>query len=242
MKTREYLVEQTKQGYNKMAKDWAGTRMNFWHELTSLVHTEIDQKVRAGIAHPHLLDLGCGNGRFYREVQDTPVVYFGCDVSEGLIQQAHKYHPELSLAACDARNTPYAENTFDVIVSFAVLHHFPGRHAQRDVLSEIERLLTPGGRAVVTVWNIWKTRKGLIWRHYLQYFFSSHPFALGDVVMDFTHHKGTRFVHGFTKRELRRLVKKTGLRLVSLETKHRESKKGSEENFVLILEKNFSTR
>ena len=103
MRNRENLVELTKNGYDKMAKDWAGTRMNFWTELTSLVTS----KIKSG---DRLLDLGCGNARFYREVQDFDIEYFGSDISEGLIAQAKKYHPLLDLRAEDARHTDYQNN------------------------------------------------------------------------------------------------------------------------------------
>ena len=184
-----------------------------------------------------LLDLGCGNARFYRQVSELTLIYQGCDISKGLIEQAHKYHPELELAVCDARHTPYQDNSFDIVVSFAVVHHFPGKEAQEDFFKEIYRVLTPGGTAVVTTWNIWKTRKPKILEDYLKHKPKNFAWRLGDTMMDFTHHKETRFVHAFTQREFRARARVSGLTVLEERIVERASKKGSEENFVLILKK-----
>ena len=47
---------------------------------------------------------------------------------------------------------PYATDCFDAVLSIAVLHHVttPGRRIQ--MLTELLRILKPGGRALVTVW------------------------------------------------------------------------------------------
>ena len=243
-KSREELVEQTRDGYDRMAKDWAGTRMNFWSELTELVTNEISirQTFRQDLAETYLdelrlLDLGCGNARFYRQVSELTLMYQGCDISKGLVEQAHKYHPELPLEVCDARCTPYSDNSFDIVVSFAVAHHFPGKSAQEDFFKEIYRVLAPGGTAVVTTWNIWKTRRAKIFKDYIKYKPRNPSWKLGDTMMDFTHHKQTRFVHAFTQREFKDRALSSGLVVEKEMVIERASKKGSEENFVLILKK-----
>jgi SAM-dependent methyltransferase len=226
----ETLIEQTRDGYDRMARDWSGTRMNFWHELTDLVTQRISPKMK-------ILDLGCGNARFFREISSYDIEYLGCDASKGLIEQAHEYHPELMLTVCDARHTPYMDNSFDLVVSFAVAHHFPGRKSQEDFFKEIERLLLPGGAAVVSTWNIWKTRKDKIIKDYLKYKPRNLSWQLGDTMMDFTHHSKTRFVHAFTKKSFARRALAGGLLVLEEKTVARASKKGIEENFVLILQK-----
>jgi ubiquinone/menaquinone biosynthesis C-methylase UbiE len=219
MKTsREQLVEQTRDGYDRMAKDWAGTRMNFWSELTQMVTARLSPGMK-------ILDLGCGNARFYREISELTLIYQGADISEGLIEQAHKYHPELELVVCDARHTPYQDNSFDIVVSFAVAHHFPGRKAQEDFFKEIYRVLAPGGTAVVTTWNIWKTRKRKILKDYLKHKLGNIDWKLGDTMMDFTHHKETRFVHAFTQREFRARAEAAGLTILEEKIVERASKK-----------------
>jgi ubiquinone/menaquinone biosynthesis C-methylase UbiE len=49
----------------------------------------------------------------------------------------------------DARDLPFADNTFDVIVSSLVLHNIHGRAERAKALSEIARVLKPGGHAAL---------------------------------------------------------------------------------------------
>jgi SAM-dependent methyltransferase len=124
-----------------------------------------------------------------------------------------------------------------MIVSFAVVHHLPGTKSQQEFFDEVYRVLKPGGTAIISAWDIWKTRKNIIWRQYFQNKFRKKGWELGDTIMNFTHHQSTRFVHGFSKNRLLRLAKKSGFEVESIQNIHRASKKGSEENIVLVLRK-----
>lgn len=48
----------------------------------------------------------------------------------------------------DARDVPYADNTFDMVVAFDVLEHVD---QDQKMVDELYRILRPGGRAVITV-------------------------------------------------------------------------------------------
>ena len=45
--------------------------------------------------------------------------------------------------ACDAERLPFADESFDLVLGHAVLHHLP--HLD-DAFAEFERVLKPGGR------------------------------------------------------------------------------------------------
>lgn len=225
--TKESLIALTRDGYDRMAKDWAGTRMNFWKEISSIAKTHIKGGDR-------VLDLGCGNARFYREVQDMNILYSGCDISALLLEQAKKYHPTLDLCLCNALSTPYEDASFNVVVSFAVAHHIPTASLQENFFKEIERLLVPGGTAILTVWNIWKTKKKFIigewWRHIRE----QNGMGLGDTIMGFTQHTDTRYVYAFTERSLRKRIAASGLSILDISYKGRV---GGQENILVILQK-----
>lgn len=90
----------------------------------------------------HVLDLGCGGGwRLYTRV--GPVV--GVDLSHKSLLTASRIYEGAVLA--DLTALPFAANSFDVVVSSDVLGHVSA--ADKDtVLSEIHRVLKPGGRTL----------------------------------------------------------------------------------------------
>jgi hypothetical protein len=97
-------------------------------------------------------------------------------------------------------------------------------------------VLSPGGAAVITSWNIWKTKKRFVLSQYLENL-RTPGFVFGDTIMSFTHHKENRFVHAFRLSTLKKLARGAGLVVESASSVARASKKGREENFVLILKK-----
>ena len=104
-----------------------------------------------GWPYPHALELGSGTGFFLLNLMQAGVVAKGSvtDISPGMVQVATRNAEHLSLdvdgRVADAESIPYDDDTFDLVVGHAVLHHIP------DVglaLQECLRVLKPGGRLV----------------------------------------------------------------------------------------------
>lgn len=89
-----------------------------------------------------LLDLGCGGGwRFFSRF--APVV--GLDLSLASLRNAGRIY---SLGTQgDVCNLPFADGSFDAVVSLDLLGHIPFENKDR-LLSEIARVLKPGGLTV----------------------------------------------------------------------------------------------
>jgi SAM-dependent methyltransferase len=49
----------------------------------------------------------------------------------------------------DARSMPFADNEFDVVISSLAIHNIPGSEARYRAISEIMRVLKPGGRFAI---------------------------------------------------------------------------------------------
>jgi SAM-dependent methyltransferase len=47
---------------------------------------------------------------------------------------------------------------FDFIFSIAVIHHLPTRRDQTFVLEQIKKHLKPGGKCLITAWNLWQPK------------------------------------------------------------------------------------
>jgi len=96
-----------------------------------------------------MLDGGCGNGK---EVHLTDYVYqVGTDMSKGLLEIAQSEKTVDGVRA-NCLNLPFKDESFDAVVCIAVLHHLSTKERRLEALSEILRVLTPGGEALIYVW------------------------------------------------------------------------------------------
>jgi ubiquinone/menaquinone biosynthesis C-methylase UbiE len=106
---------------------------------------------RAGWPYPTSLELGCGTGFFTLNLKLAGVLEQGhvTDLSPGMVEVAQRNARSLGFEVAgqvaDAERLPYDDNSFDLVVGHAVLHHIPDVElAFREVL----RVLKPGGRFV----------------------------------------------------------------------------------------------
>jgi SAM-dependent methyltransferase len=63
--------------------------------------------------------------------------------------QAEGVAERVELCDGDARQLPFNEQTFDVVVSSLALHNFPGAVGRAAAVGEIVRVLKPGGRVAL---------------------------------------------------------------------------------------------
>lgn len=118
-------------------------------EMEGLVKLFHDASVK------NILDVGCGTGRHLVYLAKHGFTMFGFDVSEHAIQMARKWLHEEGLSADLLQHGmesifPYADNTFDAIISVQVIHHNRIREI-RNAVAEIERVLSPRGYVFITV-------------------------------------------------------------------------------------------
>lgn len=97
------------------------------------------------------LELGCGTGFFLLNLKLAGVLDEGhvTDLSSGMVQVAQRNGRALGFdiegQVADAERLPYQDNTFDLVIGHAVLHHIPDVDT---AISEVLRVLKPGGRFV----------------------------------------------------------------------------------------------
>lgn len=101
-----------------------------------------------------VLDLGCGTGNLVARLdawEARYTRYAGADLSvEMLLAARAKVGAGRALAAADAGALPFADGSFDTIVSASALHDWPrpGR-----AIAEARRVLRAGGRLIVADWS-----------------------------------------------------------------------------------------
>lgn len=208
-KYAKYLLEKTRQDYNTIAEHFSKTRNFVWEELKSLSqYSFVGERV---------LDLGCGNGRLLEIFKDKNIDYIGIDSSEKLIEIAKKKYPKAKFQKADALNLPFPANYFDKVYSIAVLHHIPSVKFRLRFLKEAKRVLKPEGLLILTVWNLWQQK---FLKYHLKFFFlkliKKSKLDFKDIFYPWKNQAGEvvtrRYVHVFSKRELKKLVKKSGFK------------------------------
>jgi SAM-dependent methyltransferase len=98
-----------------------------------------------------ILDVGCGLGEAARYAEGAD--YFGIDLSEVLVRRGQN-HLDRILAVASADALPFPNQTFDRVTCMGLLHHLP-RGQIPLVLSEMTRVLKPGGGLVLVEANPW---------------------------------------------------------------------------------------
>ena len=102
-----------------------------------------------------VLDLGCGNGRHVVHLAKAGFGVIGVDISPTALSLTSAWLGEeghrAGLALADTRQPlPFREGSLDAVLSTQVIHHAL-MEGVRVAISEIWRILAPGGLAFVTV-------------------------------------------------------------------------------------------
>ena len=123
----------------------------------------VPDEVQRELPYDRALELGCGTGFFLLNLIQSGVARRGSvtDLSPGMVKVATRNGQSLGLdidgRVADAEGIPYEDDTFDLVVGHAVLHHIPDVELS---LREVVRVLKPGGRFVfagepTTVGNVY---------------------------------------------------------------------------------------
>ena len=93
------------------------------------------------------LDVGCGTGALMEALRPHGMVY-GADSSTGMIRALLSAgRGEAALSLTDM--LPFAEGSFDVVFSVAVLHHVADADRVKKTIREMVRVARPGGKIVI---------------------------------------------------------------------------------------------
>jgi ubiquinone/menaquinone biosynthesis C-methylase UbiE len=143
-------VERERQFYNEKADRYRRLRMLIWRAIGEFnrnedLHTLYDARGK------RVLLYGCGPANDAKVYLDQGALQVtGIDISEAEIEEAERraleegYADRAEFMAADAHHTAFPDDSFDLIVGAAILHHLDLTIA----LAELRRILAPGGRAV----------------------------------------------------------------------------------------------
>ena len=113
------------------------------------VNGQVDELVRfAGLAEgAHVLEVGCGMGRYTLPLAERGLRVEGLDLSQALLDRLEDFDDgrhDLALHCLDVLDAPaHLGQRFDAVVGFFTLHHL---HELEASFAAMARLLRPGGR------------------------------------------------------------------------------------------------
>lgn len=101
----------------------------------------------------HILDAGCGNGRYTRFIlrhADADALITGFDLSRHMLRRARRRlkSDRVGHVAADLTRLPYPDAFFDAVICGWVLEHLPD---PRPGLRQLARVLQPGGKLLLLV-------------------------------------------------------------------------------------------
>lgn len=224
----EYLLGKTIADYNLIAREFSSKRERLWDEIKFL----FDGYLAPG---QKVLDLGCGNGRYFPLFRERGVDYVGADNSRELVDIAKSRYPGGDFRTGNALDLDFPENHFDAIYSIAVLHHIPSEEFRLKFLKEAKRVLKPGGLLVLTVWNFHQPKERyLLLKYKILKLIGRSKLDWNDILEPWGK-KVERYYHSFSKGELAGLAEKTGFKIEDIGLVKNE--KGNRRNIYIAVKK-----
>jgi ubiquinone/menaquinone biosynthesis C-methylase UbiE/uncharacterized protein YbaR (Trm112 family) len=177
------------------------------HDFTARRNTlEIDPSLKAmkPLANDTVVELGCGTGRVTMRYAPLVSRVVALDFSlNSLLVLQRKIPPELRakllLVQADVCAPPLVTRAFTKAVSFQVFEHLPTIESRRKALTEVTRLLWPGGTFTCSVYH-WSKQKR---KHAAQ--------GIGDNTLKEGFHNTNIYYYNFEEQEFRELLQAAGM-------------------------------
>jgi ubiquinone/menaquinone biosynthesis C-methylase UbiE len=150
-----------------------------------------------------VLEIGIGMGADHLEwAKERPRSLVGIDLTERAVDftrqrlALHGFRADVKVA--DAEQLPFNSDSFDIVYSWGVLHHSPDTPK---AVSEVQRVLRPGGRALIMIYHRHSIIGLMLWLRYG--LLRGSPFtSLQSIYSRYLESPGTK---AYTNREARRL-------------------------------------
>lgn len=142
-----------------------------------------------------ILDFGCGSGNLSELLSEEGFNVSGLDISSELIKLARErqHKNKWDVYQYDGDIFPFENNSFDAIITYVVLNHILNDSQFEETLSELYRVLKPGGQIIAIEQasrNITISKDGSKKQRKLSYFINSFSLVGFNVVTHNTLRRG----------------------------------------------------
>ena len=213
--TAQRLLKINREFYNRFGDQFSATRQRLQPGVRKILET-----IQADVS---VLDLGCGNGNFLRElsVRGHKAALLGVDFSLPLLRDAESA-PGVEFSEVDLDQLSVVsgqlavEGGWDVITMFATLHHIPSTEIRLDILRTVRKLIKDDGKFILSNWQFLNSEK---LRSRIQPWgrvsINESDIDEGDYLLDWrSGGEGLRYAHQFSVEELLGLAEQAEMRVI----------------------------
>lgn len=211
------LIELNREFYTRFGDSFSATR----HRIQPGVRRVLESLK----GDESILDLGCGNGWFARELakRGHRGSYLGVDFSLPILRDAESQPEGFSatflqgdLTSLEIETYNLQPSSFNLVTAFAVLHHIPSREIRLNILRTVHKLLKAGGQFIHSNWQFLNSEKLKAriqpWEAVA---ILRSDLDVGDYLLDWrSGGKGLRYVHHFDEKELSKLAEASGFQII----------------------------
>jgi 2-polyprenyl-3-methyl-5-hydroxy-6-metoxy-1,4-benzoquinol methylase len=212
--TAQRLLAINHEFYNRFGDQFSATRQRLQPGVKKILDS-IQEDVS-------VLDLGCGNGHFLREISKRghkqPLL--GVDFSLPLLRNAESSlqvdFREVDLSQLSASIGQLTVNgSWSIVTMFATLHHIPSTEMRLDILRTVKKILKPNGKFILSNWQFLNSAK---LRSRIQAWdrvgINENDVDDGDYLLDWrSGGEGLRYAHQFSAEELLGLAEQVEMRV-----------------------------
>ena len=201
------LIEFNRTFYEQFGESFSATRQRLQPGVKKILETiHADESV---------LDLGCGNGHFLRELQERghKAALLGVDFSLPLLREAEST-PGVEFREMDLTQLSLT-GEWSLVTMFATLHHIPSHELRLDIFRAVKKVLKPNGRFILSNWQFLNSEKlKLRIQPWSRVGLSDGDVDEGDYLLDWrSGGEGLRYAHQFSAGEKLALAQQVQLKV-----------------------------
>ncbi|MCX6057307.1 MAG: class I SAM-dependent methyltransferase [Chloroflexi bacterium] len=216
--TAQQLLKINREFYDHFGESFSATRQRLQPGVKKILGT-----IQADVS---VLDLGCGNGNFLRELsrRGHKANLLGVDFSLPLLRDAESQPEGFSARFLEIditklsviSNQSLIPDNWSLITAFAMLHHIPSTEMRLDILQTVRKLLKTDGRLILSNWQFLNSEK---LKSRIQAWdkvgIADSDLDAGDYLLDWrSGGEGLRYAHHFTTQELLALAEQAKMRVI----------------------------
>ncbi len=143
-----YKIFQPTDTHGRPRDGWSGTDLDARLSLCKIQQPTEGILLRNLPVPGIVLESGCGTGRWIRYLSERGITVVGLDSSIEVLVRSREAWDCLMLSGGDVLDLPFRDGSIAAVITLGVIEHF--EEGPETFLSEIVRVLKPGGSAYIT--------------------------------------------------------------------------------------------